>query len=290
MLSNVSNIAPRVVASATPLPWRDDFTHDTVLNASLWQDNGTVGSVFGPDDCGPCSIIPLAPTFSPSGMEIAQADGKYVVGTIQSIVSFTPPFSLIAVVEGIVSNGHTFVLGVASTNASSGLAITGNLNPDNCSNLGNCGDPATCGNPANSGIPGNQCYYGIDARTGTGGGKWTKAAKLFLTPSVGVVYTVQITVDGSGSAQYSISQGGQVLGESTAQVGTGPFYVILDQSEGAVVPGPGPNQADWLSVSLTLPSSTSSTTPGPSLFGISVDIWTVVVVVIIVLFLLILLW
>lgn len=223
-------------------------------------------------------------------MEIAQANDKFEVGTIQSIMSFTPPFSMNAVVEGTLSNGHTFVFGIASANASYGVEITGNLNSTNCSNLGDCGNPATCGTPASPAIPGNQCYYGIDAKTGTGGGGWASAAKLFLTPSVGVVYTVQISVDGSGSAQYSVSQGGHVLGESTAQVGTGPFYIILDQSEGAPVASPGPNQAYWVSVSLTSHTSTSSTSASPSSSGISVDIWIVAVIIIIILFLIILLW
>jgi len=279
----------------------DDFTRDTTLNASLWQINGTVGSVFGLDECGPCDLILLAPTFSSAGMGIAQANGKFEVGTIQSVKSFTPPFSVNAVVEGTVSNGHTFVFGIASANASRGIQITGNLNQTDCSNLGDCGNPATCGTPANPAIPENQCYYGIVPKTGTGGGSWAKGAKLFLTPSVDVVYTIQISVDASGSAQYSVSQGGQVLGVSTAQVGTGPFYVILDQSEGAPVASPGPNQAYWMSVSLTSGTSTSSTTStstastsststGPSPPGISVDIWIAVAVVIIILFLIILLW
>jgi len=285
-------------ASAAPL-LHDDFTHDTSLNTNLWQINGTVGSVLGQDQCGgPCETILLEPTFSSAGMEIAQVNTSFTVGTIQSIESFTPPFTATAVVEGTVSRGHTFGFAIASTNASSGVAIIGNLNSTDCSSLGNCGDPATCGISANpAAIPSNQCYYGIYARIANEGGHWKKVApNLYLTPSMGVYYTLQVSVDASGSAQYSLSQGGHVINESTAQIGSGPFWVIIEQGEGAPVPGHGPNQAYWMSVSLTSgtstsSTSTSSTSTSPSSAGISVDIWIVVVIIIIIiLFLMILLW
>ena len=265
----------------------------------MWQINGPVGSVFGPDEVG-ISLVSLEPSFSPKGMEIAQVNRSETVGTIQSNESFTPPFTATAVVEGTVSNGHTFGFAIASANASSGVVIYGNLNPTNCSHLGDCSDPSTCGVSANSTIPPNQCYYGIDAKIAQGGGNWTHAAKLYRTPSVNVTYTLQISVDASGASQYSVSQGGQVLGQSTAQVGTGPFYLILEQGEGAPVAHPGPNQAYWMSVSLTPTSptitmSTSSTTttskiPGPTTPGISTIDWLIIVIVVVVLILIILLW
>jgi hypothetical protein len=238
-------------------------------------------------------------------MKVAQANQSEVVGTIQSVNSFSPPFTATAVVEGTVSNGHTFGFAIASTNASNGVLVYGNLNPTNCSQEGNCGDPTTCGTPANSAVPQNQCYYGIDAKTGKGGGSWPHAAKLYLTPSVNIFYTLQISVDASGSAQYSVSQGGQVLGQSTAQVGTGPFYIIMEQGEGAPVATPGPNQAYWTSVSLTPTTttfsttssystassfSTASTAPGPTTSGISTIDLLIIVVVVVILFLIILLW
>jgi hypothetical protein len=268
----------------------DNFTHDTNLNASLWQVNGPVGSVFGADNCPSCTLLPLDPSFSSAGMEIAQVSGSYEVGTIQSIESFTPPVTVNAVVKGTVSNGHPFVFGLTSSNATSGVQITGNLNPDDCSNEVNCGSPATCGTSANPSIPPNQCYYGIYAKIGTSNGSWAKSTKLYLTPSVGAVYALQISIDGSGSAQYNVSQGGQVLGKSTAQVGTGPFYIIFAQSEGAPVPGPGPNQAYWMSVSLTPTAPSPSPSPSPT-SGPSSTLWIILAIVAaVVLVLIVLAW
>lgn len=277
--------------SSTPL-LSDDFTHDTSLNSTLWQVNGPVGSVLGPKDAG-FNLVTLAPVFSSAGMEIAQVNASQEVGTIQSIESFTPPFTASAVVEGSVSNGHTFGFAISSGNASSGVLVYGNLNDTNCSHLGDCGNPATCGISADSSIPPNQCYYGIDAKVGQAGESWPHTAKLYLTPSVNVLYSLEISVDASGSAQYSASQGGQVLGASTAQVGTGPFYVIMEQAEGSPVASPGPNQALWLSVSLTPLATTFSTTttaPAPTSLSIPIFVWIIIILVIIVLLLIILLW
>ncbi|MGA1975906.1 MAG: hypothetical protein ABSG92_09755, partial [Conexivisphaerales archaeon] len=124
---------------------QDDFTQDTSLNTNLWQINGPVGSVVGPDDAG-VNQIPLAPTFSPAGMTIAQINGSQEYGTIESIADFTPPFTVTGVVEGIVSNGHTFGLAISTQDASTGVLVYGNVNATNCSNLGNCGEPNICGN------------------------------------------------------------------------------------------------------------------------------------------------
>ena len=276
----------------------DDFTHDTGLNTSLWQINGPVGSVFGPDEVG-VNMITLVPTFSSSGMMIDQVNESQEEGTIQSNANFTPPFTATALVEGTVSNGHTFGFAISSANASSGVTVYGNLNPLNCSHLGDCGNPSTCGVSANSSILPDQCYYGIDAKVGTNGSSWAHHAKLYLTPSVNVTYTLQISIDASGDGWYAVSQGGQLLGAGNEQVGTGPFWLILYQGEGSPVEHPGPNQAYWLSVSVTPVAttfsttttlSTTSTSPVPTAPSIPSFVWIIVIAVVVILFLIILLW
>ena len=241
----------------------DDFTQDTSLNSALWQVNGSVGVAFAIDNCPACANITLQPSFSSTtGMEIAQADAISVVGTIQSVSSFAPPFTVTAVVTATVANGHQFVFGITSANAGSGVQITGNLNPRDCSNETNCGNQATCGNPANPSVGPNQCFYGVYARAATGGKAWPRVTPfLYPSPSLNVVYTLEIAVDSSGNAQYSISAGSQVLGQASDQVGTGPFYIIIGQSEGVPVLGPGPNVAYWTSVSLTPTAPSGGSSP-----------------------------
>ncbi|HUI23937.1 MAG TPA: carboxypeptidase regulatory-like domain-containing protein [Nitrososphaerales archaeon] len=291
--ANATTVAPGAPANSLLY---DDFARDANLNTSVWQMNGPVGSAFGPDDIGGgVAVIPLQPSFSSKGMEIAQANSSAVFGTIQSNKSFAPPFTATAVVEGTVSNGHTFGFALASTNASTGVTIYGNLNPTNCSHLGDCNDTAVCGIPANSAIPSDQCYYGIDAKIGQGGASWGNKVVLYGNPSVNVTYTLQISVSASGSAQFSVSQGGGLLGQGTAQVGTGPFYVIIEQAEGAPVAHPGPNQAYWFSVGLTSGTTaitTTSTQPGPAPApaGIPWFVWLIIVAALGILFLIVLLW
>jgi len=230
-------------------------------------------------------------------MEIAQINKSQEVGTIQSIQSFTPPFTMSATVEGTISNGHTFGFAITTSNASRGVLMYGNLNPTNCSHLDDCNDTSVCGIPANSAIPSNQCYYGIDAKVGNGTA-WPHHAKLYLTPSTNVTYTFEISVDALGSAQYVVSLGGRVLGQDTAQVGTGPFYVIMEQGEGSPVAHPGPNQAYWKSVSLTpvattLTTSTLTTSaqpgPAPAPAGLPWFVW-VIIILLAALFFFIILW
>jgi len=292
-----SNTAEAQSAGSKPLLY-DDFTHDTTLNSSMWLVNGPVGTVFGPEEVG-FNIITLLPSFSSKGMMIDQINASQEVGTIQSIENFTPPFTATALVYGTISNGHTFGFAITTENASYGVVVYGNLNPTNCSHLGDCDDQSVCGTPANSNIPAGQCYYGIDGKIGLGNGTWTRTAKLYQTPNVNITYTVQISVDSSGSAQYSVSQAGQVLGLFTSQVGTGPFYIIMEQGEGSPVAHPGPNQAYWLSVTLnsgatiiTTTSSVTSSGPGPTPVssGLPTIDWVIIIVVLGALLLFILLW
>jgi hypothetical protein len=192
-------------------------------------------------------------------MEIAQVNGKNEVGTIQSNESFAPPFTTNATVEGTVSNGKPFIFSVVSADGSAGVAITGDLNQNNCDNGSDCGNPETCTGPDGNG----SCFYGIGVKTAVDG-DLVSLPKLYLTPTVDVFYTVQISVDGSGNAQYSVSAGGQILGESGNYIGKGPFYVILMQSEGWPDSGTGPNVAYWQSVSLTGSPSSSAVSVYPT--------------------------
>jgi len=276
-----SSVAPSTTRADSPTPsadvFFDNFTKDTTLNPTLWVLNGSIGQAFGEDQCsGLCTNVTLAPTFSSSlGMEIDQVNAKYEVGTIESVGSYTPPFTTNATVEGTVSNGHTFVFAVTTQNASAGVQITGNVNATDCSNLGDCGNPSVCGNSVN-GSPPNQCYYGIDAKAGSGGGNWKGLGKLYRTPSEDVFYNLSIAVSASGSAQYSLLQGDTVLATGSTTVGTGPFYVILAQSEGAPVETAKTNVAYWMSASLYpyfAPPASSPSGSGPVSYS---SLWIIV--------------
>lgn len=274
--------ARAVSPSSTGTEFSDNFAQDSSLNPTLWQINGSAAANFSSVDCGgPCTFVTLTPTFSSVGMEIANIDGSSEVGSISSVQDFTPPFTVTAVVEGTVSNGHTFIFAVTNLNATAGVQMTGNLDTRDCSAEANCGDHSTCGTPANASIPANQCYYGIYARVGAQQ-SWSGKDWLVDSPSLGVMYTLQVSIDTTGTAVGQVSAGGQILATGSAPVGSGPFYIVIAQGEGSVVAGPGPNQAYWQIVNVTssvlpVPGSSSGSSPGSS----GSDWWIIIVVIIV---------
>ncbi|HYB79275.1 MAG TPA: carboxypeptidase-like regulatory domain-containing protein [Thermoplasmata archaeon] len=273
--------AMAVSPSSTGTVFSDNFSQDRSLNPALWQINGSAAANFSSADCGgPCTFVNLTPTFSSAGMEIANIDGSSEAGSISSVQDFTPPFTATAMVEGTISNGHTFIFAVTNLNATAGVQMTGNLDAKDCSAETNCGDHSTCGTSANASIPTGQCYYGIYGRVGAQQ-KWSGKDWLVDSPILGVEYTLQISIDTSGTAVGQVSQGGQILATASAPVGAGPFYLIIAQGEGAPVPGPGPNQAYWQMMNVTssaLPVPGSSSSPGSS----GSAWWWIILVVIVV--------
>jgi len=281
---SLSILAPVASASHPALvaAFTDDFTNDQALNSNLWLVNGSAASNFSSENCPGCALLNLTPTFSSAGMEIAQADGNSEIGAIQSAETLAPPFTVNVSVEGIISNGHPFVFGISTLNGTTGVQITGNLNSTDCSHESDCGNPSVCGNAINPVVGSGECYYGIYARVGTGGPTWAKSPMLNLTPNVGLVYALQISVESSGNIQVSITQGGLLLSQDSEVVGTGPYYIMLAQSEGVPVHGPGPNEAEWLSASVSswVPATTPSSSSPSSSSGFSSLEWILVLLVV----------
>ncbi len=212
---------PRVSASSTALS--DNFALDTSLNTNLWQVNGPVGNyVFTHVGSPPASIVQPATGFSQNGLGISGVSCCYEAASIQSIQSFSAPFTLTTTVESTVANGNPFVLALSSQDGSQTGYIAGNINP------------------------GNDGYYGI----WYGSGSSLLSQRIVSNPSVNVWYTLTIAVNPTGSAIFSVSSGNTLLGSVTNPLGTGPFHVLLGQFEGLPYTT-GPNQAYWRSASLS---------------------------------------
>lgn len=160
-------------------------------------------------------------------MEMSGVDSTLEIATIQSVRSFTPPFTVVANVMGAVSHGVTFGLAVSSDSGNEGICIAGNLNDS-------------------SGYPGiwDQLPQGLQQ-------PWTGFMDALAdSPSVNVWYQLTISVDSSDSGRLTVSASGRTLGFATRQVGGGPFYVLIVQREGLPVVG-GANQAFWRSIKIT---------------------------------------
>lgn len=224
----------------------DNFVQDSSLNTNLWQINGPVGTMLGKNINFPqATIVNPAISFSISGLGFGGVDGTYESATLQSTQSFSAPFTAQATVMASAANGNPFEFMIV-TSSGSGIGISGNLNPNN-------GD-----------------YYGIWESYGNSGNWDHLAVRMYSSPSVNVLYQLQIAVSASGLATVTVSSGGNVLGSSNLNVGTGSFYLVLLQNEGAPFTV-GPNQAYWQSVQVTggntasqsLPPSTTGTTTIP---------------------------
>jgi hypothetical protein len=213
----------------------DNFTQDTSLNTQLWVVNGPIGDSVAPlIYCGGGSPVSPDLTFSATeGMGVAGANNLYEFSTIVSQASFTPPFTAQAVAMGSSSYGNTFVFALTTSDGSQGVSLQGNLNPN------------------------NYLYYGMHLNTGPGSASTWNSQNLYTSPSINVWYTLNFAVDASGSASVTVSSQGTTLATGTAQIGTGPFYVLLGQGEGWPVVS-GPNQAYWQSVTLTSSAQTYS--------------------------------
>ena len=235
---------PPVHAATTLL--NDNFTQDNSLNVGYWTVNGAAALATENLWCaGGCNIInPTLSFSSQNGMQVSGVNALSSSAAIQSVQSFSAPFTAQAVVEGTIAHGNPFVFAIASQDGGQGVSMWGNLNSTNTP------------------------YYGIDEVYATGSGNlWQPtnlSIKIVQNPQFNVLYTLGISVDASGLATLSVSAGQTVLGTVSQQVGTGMFYILLAQVEGAPVAGGPGNVANWQSVTVTSPSTPLSVTVSPT--------------------------
>jgi hypothetical protein len=168
-------------------------------------------------------------SFSSAGMTMSGITGTNQYTGIQSVQSFTAPFSAQVTVTGTVAHGDAFYLQLVSADLSEYLNILGNLNPNNGSN------------------------YGMNLSAGG------NTSVLYATPAVNVQYTIAITVGVAGNASVTLTNAaGTVLGSQTnLAIGTDPLYLVLAQFEGTPVTS-GADTAIWQQASVTPPAALSS--------------------------------
>jgi len=113
---------------------------------------------------------------------------------------------------GTIAHGNAFALYIVSNDLHQLLTIEGNLNPA-------------------SG------YQGLSIA----------GAKVLQDVSINQWYTIIVRVEGTGAATVTFSDSqGTVLATKGGLLGTGPFFVVLGQREGAPS-AVGPNEAVWSS-------------------------------------------
>ena len=180
-------------------------------------------------------------------MQMSGVNGPGQFAGIQSVGSYSPPFTLTATVSGMEERGIPFEVYLVSPDLRQWLSVAGHL--------GGAGGPR-------EGI-GIRTPFG-GARIPLGGGpspehgvwaNWTGSAqpisalgnKIYPAPIAGLAYTITMTVGADGIASVSLQDAvGVSLGALNAMpVGTGPFNVVLASR------GEGPTFASWRAVQLT---------------------------------------
>jgi uncharacterized protein YjbI with pentapeptide repeats len=178
--------------------------------------------------------------FSDSGMDMQGATQNEDYTAIQSVQACEGPMSFDADVEGLQSNGDAFVIQLVSADQSQTWTVSGDLNPDDA------------GYGIWSANPQSESYQSV-----------------LSSPSVDVVYDVGLSIDRSGNGTVTVTGSGVDATVPVGSVGTGPFYVLLGQSE--VNPASeGPNEALWSNAVLT-PSANvtaSLSTSSPTVAGV----------------------
>jgi hypothetical protein len=202
----------------------DNFTSDTSLNPNLWVTQSSILTSLARASSSPSSTL-LNPTlsFGSSGMQMSGVNADYQLTGIQSLPSFTPPFSINTTVMGTVAHGNPFYVYLVNSNLTDYFSLAGNLNPS-------------------SGVPGFWIDYPTAASLSSLG------ISIYSNPTIDIWYTVEMAVDTNGNGACAITANGNLLvSESGFSVGTGPFYLVLAQREG-LPDESGTNVALWQSV------------------------------------------
>ena len=240
---------PAQISSAGgTVAWQDNFRLDTALNTALWQTDspliGSAASAFA------STLEPAQLSFDSQGMEMTGVNGYFQIAGIQSVQQLTPPFTVHVGVMGTAAVGNPFVLGLASTDLSQYMLLSGNLNSANN-------------------------YYGMwiassaDSAFGTSLGAQLQPPTL---ASLDSEYSLVVNVDQSGDATVTGETAtGTLFGASgSLHIGTGPFYLLLLQREGLPALAAGPNAAYWNSVSVADSGGyRGSANPSPAITTIS---------------------
>jgi hypothetical protein len=212
----------------------DNFTADPNLNTALWTTQSSfLSALNGAVSSSGSTLLPPTLSFGSAGMQMTGVTGTDQFAAIQSLATFTPPFTVTTTVMGTESYGNAFAIYLVNSDISQWFDILGDLIPQTgYQNIWiNWTDSGVSLGNLYSGTPGSNVLYG--------------------NPSLDVFYTFQISVGTDGNASVVLMANGVSLASrSGLSVGNGLFYLVLGQKEGLPYQ-PGPLAAIWQSVSVT---------------------------------------
>jgi hypothetical protein len=228
-LSAVMLSGDRAVAQGVTL-LVDNFTKDSGLRTKLWTKNSPFLDRLASASSSPAAsfVVPHLSFSSTSGMQMMGPTEDYQTTGVQSLSTFTPPFTVLAYVTDSQGTADIFEIFLASLDLTQFLTVTADVNPT---------------------------YVGMWADSPNLGALWQLGEQFSpsIDPSLTTTYQVTIKVDAEGAAIAVIENlAGTVLSTaSSLQPGTGPFYLVLGQRIGNAPTGS--QVADWSYVAVTTP-------------------------------------
>lgn len=220
----------RAVAQGSTL-LLDNFAKDSGLRTKLWTKNSTfLESLAGASSSPPASfIVPQLSFSSKSGMQMSGPTQDYETTGVQSLKTFTPPFTVVVYVTPIEGTADIFEIFLANSALTQFITVTADVNPT---------------------------YDGMWADAPNLGALWQLGDQFSpsIPPVLNTTYQVTIKVDAQGSALAIVEDlAGTVLStvSNLQPAGTGPFYLVLGQRIGNAPTGS--QVADWSYVTVTTP-------------------------------------
>ena len=219
----------RLVAQGTTL-LVDNFTKDSSLKTGLWTKNSTFLDSLAAASSSPAAsfIIPHLTFGRSSGMQMTGPTEDYQTTAVQSLKTFTPPFTVVAYVTLTKGTADIFEIFLANSDLTQFLTVTADVNPT---------------------------YDGTWADAPNLGALWQLGEQFSpsIAPALNTTYQVTIKVDAEGAALAIVENlAGTVFSTaSSLQPGTGSFYLVLGQRIGDAPAGS--QIADWSYVTVTTP-------------------------------------
>jgi hypothetical protein len=175
-----------------------------------------------------CAFVPARLGFSPSGLRITGPTQDFQLTGVQSLSTFTAPFTVVTKVVATEGTANPFEIFLVSADLTQYLAVAGNVNP---SVIG---------------------FWVVTPNLGPLGSSLGEQFTPNIVTALDTPYQIEIAVDAEGAATVNVAAGGSLLGTlSNLQPGTGPFYLILGQRLGYTATGL--QVANWSYVGVTTP-------------------------------------
>ncbi|MFY9646045.1 MAG: hypothetical protein WAK29_12750 [Terriglobales bacterium] len=208
----------------------DNFSKDASLNTTLWTASSTFLSNLAVAASSPAGkfvtpTLSFKPGCSCSGMQMTGLTIADTLTGVQSVSTFTPPFTAVIDVDPTEGTAYPFEIILANSSLSQYFTVTDSV------------------------YAGADSIWVDDPTTGalsSLGEQFTPP----ITPVFKHLYVITINVNTAGAASVTVYKGKNELGSlSSLQVGAGPFHLVLGQRIGAAATGS--QVVDWQYVKVT---------------------------------------